>query len=864
MIEALEIDPSSTCRDCPCSTECYVTRQEGQYRNAIVFETFGTEAVLKDNPWAGKRGSQVSLVKETALQVGLDLDETYVCAALNCRPKGKGEALLKNSMKACRERLLEELRCAGVEKVLCLGTIGFSALTGADKNLPITKVRGRWVKAYGMDVLGTLPPAMVMPTPEWFRDFVFDVEKFAQTDGRDSYPDVVVNTLDTARELRAVLKRLKHDNEYVSMDLETTGLSPIQHKVLCVGIGTVDEDGTSGETYIIPEQLLERVTTWRLLSELISDPDLEVVFHNAKFDLKFLKQGFLERDLEYDPQNIQDTMLLHYATDERPMGKYPCHRLDTLARVRFDAPDYSINIPKFLAAWKTSEGEERDDLRAQLHEYLGLDCYYTARLYPLLFNEALEEDEDLIMLYEETLMPAARALADVELNGVKLDLDFYRSARDELMGKADRILERVREATGNPEFNPNSPAQVKRFVYEELGLPYGEAQLEYVLKSKLPWRDALEEYRERQNAKKGETLFTSRRGKQREGPTAKAVLKKLAKHFPEHGDVLRDILEVRNLTKNVGTYVTGMLDRADADGRIRGNFNIHGTATGRISSDNPNLQNIPDSSHTGVEVRNGFVAGKGCVLVEADYSQLELRVAALLSGDDGFKQVFIDGRDVHQEVTWALFKKTKEEASKYERYMAKCMNFGVMYARGPSSLANGPEMEYVADNGGTPWTVEEVTEFFDKMLKNWPEYNQWMEDQKEFGYSEGYVKGPFGNRRRFDYIPSNDGASVGRQSVNTPIQGTASHITLTALVRINARLPEGARIVSTVHDSILIECLRELVNDVLKIVKEEMEDNVPLETDVPFVSDADVALRWGEMSKWAWDPDTLTLTENIS
>lgn len=853
---------AETCRDCPCEKACYVTRQDGQYENAIVFETFGTEAVLKDDPWAGKRGGQTSLVKEVAQQVGLDLENTYVCAALNCRPAGKGEALLKKSMVACRERLLTELRYAGVKKVLCLGTIGFSALTGAEKNLPITKHRGRWVKAYGMDILGTLPPGMVMPTPEWFRDFAYDLEKFATTTGRDPYPNVVVHTIETPKELRSVLKRINTEG-VVSMDLETTGLSPVKDKVLCVGIGTV-ATGEEGETIIVPEHLLERVGTWRLLSDMLSNADLEVVFHNAKFDLQFLKHGFLERGLEYDPQNVQDTMLLHYAQDERPMGKYPCHRLDTLARVRFDAPDYSINIPKFLKAWKTAEGKERETLRTDLHNYLGLDCYYTRRLYPLLWNENYEEDQDLLMLYEDTLLPGALALADVELNGVKLDLEFYRKAEAELKGRAEKILARLRASIGNKEFNPNSPQQVKRLVYEDLGLPYGEAALNYVLGSDLEWSDALEEYKAKQKKKSSSTLFTSRRGKQREGPTAKAVLKKLAKHFPEHGDVLRDILEYRNLTKNVGTYVTGMLDRVDEDGRIRGNFNLHGTATGRLSSDNPNLQNIPDSSHTGVEVRNGFIADEGCVLIEADYSQLELRVAAHLSEDEGFKQVFIDGRDVHQEVTWALFHKTKEEASKYERYMAKCMNFGVMYARGPSSLANGPEMEYVEDNGGTPWTVEEVTEFFDKMLKNWPKYNQWMEDQKQFGYAEGYVKGPFGNRRRFDYIPSNDGASVGRQSVNTPIQGTASHITLTSLVRINARLPEGARIVSTVHDSILIECLRELVNEVLTIIREEMEENVTLETDVPFVSDADVALRWGEMSKWSWDPDTLTLTENFS
>lgn len=848
--------PEACCRDCPLDTRARVTRHVEQADVAIVFEHPSSEAALTDDLLSGRKGSGTHLLRSTCEEVGIDLDSAYVCSATNCYPSAKREAVLKKAMLACRERLVSELRSAGVRKVLCLGPVGYSALVSAERNLPITKVRGRWVKAYGMDILATFAPGMVITAPDWFRDFDFDLRKFANEDGREPYPEVTVERVTSVDQLRA-LEPYLIEQDFISMDLETSGLSPVADKTVAVGMGVLD--GRNGTTYILDDLMLKRKAAWTVVANLLNSDALEVVFHNAKFDLKFLHQEFRRRALAYDPHLIQDTMLLHYALDERPMGRYTSHRLETLARCRFDAPDYSIDMRRFLDEWRSHlPRTRRDELRTSLLDYLALDCYYTARLYPLLWDEALDEDEDLLDLYEETLMPGALALADVELKGVLVDRDFYLRAEQHLNGRAEEILDRLRTASGREDFNPSSPKQVKELVYGELGLPFGEEAMRLFKYDKNAYaRDSMSVSGE---ASKKKVYHTSRRGVQQEGPTSKPVLKMLAREFPEHHQVLDDIVQYRNLVKNVGTYVRGMLDRVDEDGRIRGNFNVHGTATGRLSSDNPNLQNIPDASHTGVEVRNGFIAGPGNVFIEADYSQLELRVAAHLADDPVFKQVFIDDRDVHQEVTWALFHKTREEATKYERYMAKCMNFGVMYARGAASLANGPEMDYIADNGGTPWSVDEVKEFFDKMLRNWSRFNEWMEEQKEFAYTEGYVKGPFGNRRRFDLIPPSDGGAVGRQAVNTPIQGTASHITLTALVRIHHRLPEGADIVSTVHDSILIEASRDLVNEVLRIVKEEMEDNVPLETDVPFKSDADVAERWGEMTKWNWDPETLVLT----
>jgi DNA polymerase-1 len=829
------------CRGCPSERKDCVTRHVSSAEMAIVFEFPTQEAVTKDDLLAGKYGGATDLLRKTAASKGLDLEDVYLCTAVNCRPNVKKEAMLKNAMLACRERLVKELKEAGVKKVLCLGTIGYSALMSAERNLPITKNRGRWKQAYGMDVLATFNPAMVVASPDWFRDFDRDLEKFVTTDGAGPTPNVEVWSPETLKEAREAFEFIKA-SPYVSLDVETTGLSPINNKITALGFGCyVTEEG--GVSVVFDEALLEKTAVWRLIASVVNG-GLEVVMHNGKFDLQFLRAAFEARKIKYAPRAVHDTMLLHYVQDERPMGKFKSHVLEILAMVYFDAPDYGINMKKFLEAWPTMPELERRKARSDLHVYLGLDCYYTARLFPVLWNEAMQEDEKLLDLYEDLLLPGSIALADVEYHGVLLDKDFYEEAAIDLAKQSTTILKRLQRKTKVKDFNPNSPPQVKEYVYETLGLPFGEKALALALQGKR--KSAAE-------ASRKATTFTARRGKQREGPTAKAVLKKLARHFPEHKKVLEDIIQYRNLTKNAGTYVKGMLDRIDEDGRLRGNFNLHGTATGRLSSDNPNLQNIPESSHTGIEVRNGFVAPRGHVLIEADYSQLELRIAAHLAEDEEFKQVFIDDRDVHQEVTWALFHKTKDEATKYERYMAKCMNFGVMYQRGAGSLANGPEMDYIEESGGTRWSEKEVKAFFDKMLRAWPRFEEWITEQQEFVYENGFVTTPLGRKRRMPLIPTWDAGAAGRQAVNTPIQGTASDFTLSALIRIHARLPRGAAIVSTVHDSILIECKRELVNKVLRIVKEEMEERTPLPSEVPFKSDADIAPKWGQMAKYEWD-----------
>lgn len=853
------------CRHCPCKRPAQVTRT-APADIAIVVD-HPTDIETKKDTWL--QSDSGSLIRMVLQSNGLDVDDCYICSALNCRPlKNATDSVKKNAMLACRPRIVEELKEIGPSKVLCLGPIGFSALTSADKVMPITKHRGKWHQAYGMDVFATFNPTMVMGVHEYFRDLDDDIAKFVRMDGADPTPNVEEWVIDDVDEAKVAFDFIEGAS-FVSLDVETTGFSYYKDDLLAVGLGVLYDGSHDGVSIIFDENMLVRRETWSEICYVLEREDQVLVMHNGKFDLKFIRKALEKFGLPFLPRRIADTMLAHYCVDERAMGQFQSHSLKNLARVRYDAPDYDIQMGKWLKAWADAGPEARARLRKQMRTYLALDCYYTARLYPDLINEIMEESLDLMWVYDNLLIPGSLALCDVEYHGAQLDRKFYEKTSKELARRSKPILERLQKNTGNKEFNPNSPKQVAQVVYSDFALPFGEKQRKQYLMD--PHAGALVRRKRRGQPvpRNGDVAFTSRRGKLQEGPTAKAVLKALSK-LPQitvkEKQVLDDILMYRNLIKNAGTYVNGMLDRIDDDDRIRGDFLPHGTSTGRLSSSNPNLQNIPEASHTKIEVRNGFIAPAGYGLIGADYSQLELRIAAHCSDDDNFCQMFIEGRDPHQEVAYAFFQKPSDQVTPYERYMAKCVNFGVVYGRGAESIAMGPEMEHVVEIGGNRWTTEEVREFFDKFFGHFPDFFVWCEQQKRFAYEHQYIQSPLGRRRRFPMIPRNDGGAVGRQAVNTPIQGTASDFTLSSLIRINERFKKEklpAHLILTIHDANYAECHLDCIDEAVEIMREEMEDNVPIESRVPFEVEIKVGHRWGDLEKVKDLPSDVFAVEDV-
>lgn len=825
------------CKGCPCAEARFSPCRRGP--NAEV-------AIIVDHPTAldqAKKsllnGDSGNLVKLVLKEFGIRTSSCYVTTALNCRPNVKKEAMMKKSMLGCKDRLIDELKVAGVKRVLCLGGVGFSQLMDAERNLPITKVRGRWEQRNGMDILATFNPGWLFGEPDYFRDFTRDIEKFCTTDPEPS-PNIELWYPESVREMKEAFAELSGAS-YVSCDTETTGISVYNDDILALGFGAMFPGTHDGLAVVLHESLVDTHDCWESVAEYLSNENLASVFHNAKFDLKFLRKYLIMHGLKYLPRNIQDTMLLNYCQDERPMGRFGSHSLKNMSRIRCDAPDYDIQMGKWLKEWATASPARRAEMRVQMHEYLAFDVYFTARMYPDLVNEVMEEDPQLMHHYQNLLLPGTLALAEIEMYGAPVNRKFFEEQWAYLQETAAPILERIKENTGLPEFNPISPKQVADYLY----VPRGQGGWG------LP------------------VLKTARRGKLQEGKTSKQILKMLRKNLDkftesqeeveELSEFITDVLAYRNYIKSAGTYVKGLLSRMDPDDRIRCDLLLHGTSTGRLSSQNPNLQNIPESSHTGVEIRAGYIAPPGWLMFNADYSQLELRVAAWLSADENFTAAYIEGRDFHQEVVTALYGTTKEDTTPYMRYLAKCCTFGVLYGRGAKSLALGPEMDYAEENfGAKRWTVDEAQGFFDRFFTNFSRFKEWTEEIAKFAYENQYVQTPFGNKRRFPFIPRNDNGAVHRQAVNTPIQGTAALLTVSALIRIHNQFKvlndrEGktvAHLILTVHDSIMGVFNPHYLDEVRKIVIYEMQDNLPLETSVPFKADFEFAPNWGIVKDW--------------
>lgn len=823
------------CRECTCSRPAVVPRETEHADIAIVVD-FPTEREAKRGFLAGANGSGAQLMSMILKNLNIDIDDIYFCSALNCRPNPKKKKQMKLSMMACRRRLVRELREAGVKKVLCLGPIGYSALMSSKRVEPITKVRGRWRPAYGMNVMATVGPGLCIAEPGYARDLFYDVEKFFSTDGPMPHPKVDVWLPETLAEADEAYKFIEQF-PFHSLDLETNGLSAIDNYIIAAGFGVLEPgtDGMEATSIVINEDLLGRKRTWKRIQRLVNG-DLDTVFHNGKFDLKFIKEYFASHDLAYSPSAIQDTILLHYTQDERGGGgeaqdgkkstnKFKCHGLETLARARYDAPNYEIDMKKFLKEWEAADPLARNEMREKLHVYLALDAYYTARLFPDLWNGSLQEDEGLIDVYETLLIPGMLALTDVEYHGILIDQEMYEDTRAKLQRKANRILSKIRkeiDAKGHPdpEYNPKSPPATQALLYEKLGIS----------------KKLVDE--------EGNKFYVKRGNSGGEGSSSAHVLRALTHRYPEHKDLLENIMEYRNITKNIGTYLTGLLEKLHSDGRLRGSFNLHGTETGRLSSSGPNLQNMPDTDHTGINVRGGFVAPKGYKLIEADYSQLEVRIAAELSGDPVMKEVFDSGRDVHSEISQLMYQLPADQIDSYMRMLGKNILFGLLYGRGAESVALGPEQEEVARKRGEKWSVEEVQEFFGNLLEEWERYAEWQQEQKKQGYEEGFVQLPSGRRRRFPFIPKHDGGSVARCSFNTPIQGTASDFTLYSVIQLHAKLPSEAHVISTVHDSILVEVPESMAEEVADMIEHIMTEDTLFDTDVPLKVKTKISDRW--------------------
>ena len=449
-----------------------------------------------------------------------------------------------------------------------------------------------------------------------------------------------------------------------------------------------------------------------------------------------------------------------------------------LAAYLLDASASKYQISELIPAYKAAAAFTCTDYP---------DAGRLADLFARMKAEITACGEDA--LYNEIEFPLAQVLADMTRTGVLVDKDGIEQFGVKLREELEQVLTRIHMETGSATFNPNSPKQLGEMLFDTMGLPHGK-------KTQRGW------------STDAETLESLR-------------------EYP----LVEDVLQYRAYQKLNSTYVEGLLKVIGEDGRIHSTFNQTEARTGRLSSDNPNLQNIPIRTELGSQLRAYFIAKPGCVLVDADYSQIELRILAHVTGDEHMQNAFRSGEDIHRSTAAKIYGIPQSEVTPRLRSSAKAINFGIMYGKGAYSLSK--------DIGVS---VKEADAFLKNYLAAFPKVDGYMEKTIADAKDCGYVSTLFGRRRALPELSSsnrNIRASGERMARNTPIQGTAADVIKLAMVRVWRRLRDEkmeSRLILTVHDELIVEAPEAEAAKAASILREEMEGcvhyAVPLSTEV--------------------------------
>jgi DNA polymerase-1 len=571
-----------------------------------------------------------------------------------------------------------------------------------------------------------------------------------------------------------------------AIDLETTSLDPILAKIVGVSVSSAVGEGRyipvrkKGSAGVQTRSLLKR------LGPLLEDAGIRKCGQNLKYDYEVLRvHGVEMRGIEFD------TMLASYLLD-------PGKRRHNLAALALEHLGRNVTPIESLIGKGANQLSFADVDVDVAGDYACEDAEVayalTKELRPKLF------DAGLTALMTDVEMPLLRVLAHMELEGVALDTGILRELGDRFGKTINELRAEVHQLSG-VEFNIDSPKQVSEVLFERLELPRG---------------------------RRTKTGYS----------TDNRVLSALSH---EHG-IARLILSYRQLTKLKSGYIDALPRLVnEKTGRVHTSFNQAVAATGRLSSSNPNLQNIPTRTELGREIRKAFVAKDGSVLMSADYSQIELRIMAHISNDESMKAAFEAGKDLHRATAALVFEKGEDGVEPSERDWAKTVNFGIMYGMSSFGLAR----QLGISNG-------EAAAFIDRYFESYPGVLEYTERVKQEGLETGYVSTLLGRRRRVPGLDSENGrirSMAERVAVNTPIQGSAADMIKVAMIGLAGRIEREklpCALVLQVHDELVLEVETRAIDEVAAIVREEMTGPKGLELSVPVVVDIGHGRNWFE------------------
>lgn len=569
----------------------------------------------------------------------------------------------------------------------------------------------------------------------------------------------------------------------VCFDTETTSLNELEAEL--VGMSFSYKKGLA---YYIPlsKDQGEVLQTLEIFRPFFEKEDLLKIAHNLKYDYKVLKQYNMTVK-----GAMFDTMIAHYLLN--PDGR---HGMDYLSEVYLNYKPVSIET--LIGKKGKNQGSFRDvDLRTQT-DYAAEDADVTFQLYELFAPQLKKENlEDLFYNIE---MPLMEVLAKMELEGISLDEKWLAQESIDLENDLRELESKIFEISGE-EFNMNSPRQLGDVLFDKMQLD--------------------------PKAKKTKTGQYA---------TSEDVLQKLAsKH-----EIIQHILEYRTYQKLKSTYVDALPSQIDKDdNRVHTNFSQTTAATGRLASVNPNLQNIPIRTLRGQQIRGAFVSAEGKKIISADYSQIELRLIAEISGEDNMIKAFQDGEDIHASTAAKLFNIPLEEVSKTQRGQAKTVNFGILYGQGAFALAEQ-----------TGLSRSEAKQMIEAYYETYPKLKAYMAEQVKSAREIGYVETILGRKRHLKDINSGNfvvRAHAERNAVNAPIQGSAADVVKMAMIKIQKELEKEklrTKMLLQVHDELVFESPIDEVEVAKNIIKTEMESAI--ETQVPLLVEVGVGNNWLE------------------
>ena len=571
--------------------------------------------------------------------------------------------------------------------------------------------------------------------------------------------------------------------EIFSLDTETTSTSAIDAELVGLSFSVAPHEAFYVPVSANREEALRIVNIFKTLYE---DPKIMKVGQNIKYDLEVLRNYNIHL-----AGPMWDTMIAHYLIQPELR-----HNMDFMAETLLSYR--TVHIDELIGPKGKKQRSMRELSPQEVYEYACEDADITLQLKNKL--EPMLKERDCERLFYEMEMPLMPVLAEMEMNGVCLDTDSLKQTSKDLTERMNEIETRIYELAGE-EFNISSPKQVGDILF---------GKMKIIEKPK--------------KTKTGQFV------------TSEEVLTQLqGKH-----EIVADILSFRGLKKLLSTYVDNLPSLINPrTGHIHTSFNQCVTATGRLSSSDPNLQNIPVRGEDGKEIRKAFVPEPGCMFFSADYSQIELRVMAHLSGDENMIRVFSEGKDLHAATAATIYKKNIADVTRDERTKSKRANFGIIYGITVFGLAERLDI-----------SRDEAKQLIDGFFETFPQVHDYMERAKQEARRQGYVPTLFGRRRYLPDINSQNATVRGfaeRNAINAPIQGTAADIIKVAMIRIHERFKqEGIRskMILQVHDELNFSVLPEEKEHVEAIVLEEMQHAYDLH--VPLVADSGFGQNWLE------------------